>query len=159
MIETERMRDIANRLPSKTKLRQVNWIPYDQANNGCALILNKSYITLSYIKPKAEADSIRLSLISTTNDADKTLISSFKAYINNFDPEDGHEDQQDYDDSIMLKELYNEATKVAYKWDVVLDDVDAVLSQPGNIGLNEPILGASALLHELAKEPAHAQRR
>ncbi len=159
MIETERMRDIANRLLFKTKLRQVNWIPYDQVNNGCALLLDKSYITISYIKPKAEADSIRLSLTSTTNGYDKVLIASIQAYINNYDPEDGPDDQQEYADSIILKELYNEATKVAYKWDVVLDDIDTALSQPGKIGLNEPISGASALLQALTKEPAHAQRR
>lgn len=152
------MRDIATRLLHKTKLRLVNWIQYNFDKTGCKLLLDKSFITINFVKPKAEGDYIKLSLVSSRSSTDIPSIAFMQAYTDYFDPRDETE-QRDFDDAVLLKELYSEATKVAYRWDEVLADIDDALSNPGKIGLNDPHPATSALLEASTKEPANAPRR
>lgn len=162
MIETERMRGIAKRLLEKTKLRQVNWIPDppdDEEEHGCTLILGKSILILRNVKPKAEADSIKLTLVKTGLELSPSSIASFESYVSDTIPDAQYDSIQQREDSQLLTELYSEATKVAYKWDEVLADIDGALARPGKVGLDH--LPAEQFVNPIpsTKEPAHAQRR
>lgn len=162
MIETERMRGIAKRLLEKTKLRQVNWIPDatdDTKEHGCTLILGKSVLVLRNFKPKAEADSIKLVLVKTGSEIRYASIASFESYVGDAITEAQYDSDQQREDSELLTELYSEATKVAYKWDEVLADIDGALARPGKVGLDHLPVEQFVSPRPTTKEPAHAQRR
>ena len=161
MNTTDRMRDVARRLLVKTKSRQVNWIPHDLEFMGCTLYLDKSHMTLRHLKPKALSDTIRIDLYrQDDNDRYPPAAASFEAYVfTEGSVVEDYDDEQQFNDSLLPTELYNEATKVAYHWDEILDDIDNALAQPGRVGLSQSPDDSVTKTPLPSKEPAHAPRR
>lgn len=159
MIEIEKMRTIAKRLLEKTKSRQINWIPQLPEELGCVLLLDKSILTLRNIKPKAAADSIQLTLAGLDSEVRAGSIAIFESIVGDNIPEDQFDSVQEREDSELLSELYSEATKVAYKWDEVIADIDGALARPGRVGLDHLPVESPVNPRPFRKEPAHAPRR
>ena len=163
MIEIDRVRSIAKRLLEKTRSGLVNWSANhdDATGKGCVLLLNNSTVELTYRDDTAEAPTIRMDIINSARDKSSTpaALATLSAYDSTLQLNEPITDPQDASDSVLLIELYREATRVVYEWDVVLADIDDALSQPGRIGLAEPVKKPSPFLQASPKEPAHAPRR
>ena len=134
MSDSERMRDIAKLLLSKTKDRQANWLPRDQDGTAFTLKLDDAALTLSYVEPGAEADYIVLELNRLNPDIRRATVASFRAYVDDPNLSNAHDEPEDIQDSLLLTDLWREVSRVALKWDKVLDDVNSALLRPGVVG-------------------------
>ena len=159
MTMTEQLREVAKRLLAKTKSGQVNWRPHDTKPSGASLFLDNSSIHVSYISPKAEADIISLDLLRHDLMDGPESSATLRAYVDDPEADTRGSTTQDIEDSLLLTELYTEATKAAYKWDDLFADIDQALAQPGLIGVAEDSTAITSTKKLSQQEPAHAQRR
>ena len=159
MTMTEHLRVVARRLLDRTKAGQVNWRAHDSDTTGCSLFLENSSVHLSYISPKAEADIISLDVFRHDLSEGPESHAILRAYTDDPENDTRGSTTQDIADSLLLTELYAEATKAAFKWDDLFVEIDQALAQPGRIGGVQETLVSASPNGPILQEPAHAQRR
>ena len=126
IIPEKKFREIANGLLERTKSAQVNWEPDEKFEDSYVVRLPKSTIAIS----QQSAGTGALKFVGTPSnhfvlglrDANDLQISEWEVAA---------EAEIDYR---LLGELYREASRVATKWDEVLEDIERALQSKQRIG-------------------------
>lgn len=139
MIPKDHLRKLARKILEKTQAKEVAWTASDSAietaadsggtNVRCELILKESSVSVTYRSPLAEPDEIRFEVNELLGPNNATPVGSFAA-------QRVETSDNDYADWELLRDLYFEASKVAYGWDYILSEVEAAVNSSGRIGRN-----------------------
>lgn len=128
IIPTDKFREIATEFLGRTKSGQVAWEPDEKYENSYVVRLPKSTIAISQ-QPVQSAYIVGATpseFVLGLRDANDLRIGEWGA-DNNTGP--------DYQ---VLADLYREASRVATKWDEVLDDINKAMKSNSPIGKQEP---------------------
>jgi hypothetical protein len=121
LVPEEKLREIAAKLLERTRAGEVAWEPDDKYEQSFAVTLPKSKIAISY-RPQRQDPAVYLLSVRDPNDVEVGQWSVLTGKA---------------DDSRLMADLYQEASRGATKWDEVLKDIDTALRSKGQIGHGE----------------------
>ena len=135
MIPKTQLRQLIRKLLKKTQAGEVNWVPSETDDFGCELLLPASTVELTFSSPATEFDHVRVVLNENNQNHGPMPVAE----------EVVAEGEPDWE---VFYGLYQEATKRAFHWDRVLDELESAVDKTGKIGLT----------HEQAAQLVHANR-
>src|SRR5437870_3268542 len=109
MFSKDKLRGFAKRLIAKTKAGDVPWEIDNDYYNSCILNLGESCVRIQLTSRSGKPDELEFSVLDGTKENPMATLLA--------------EDAPDNPDWALLRELYDEAARIAYGWDRVLAEV------------------------------------
>jgi hypothetical protein len=123
MIPAAKMRAIAERLLTKTQADEVRWQPHDELEYACELRLPHASVELVAESPTGGQQRVKM-ILNKVGEVEVFPVGEW--LVPEGDP-----------DWKLANALFEAASRVAYSWDEVLEDVETAINAGGTIGITE----------------------